>query len=1050
MVKANLSFGGKLLLIILTIVIYTLVVVGAIAGIGYYAYKKVKVRDIAEMLHAEQWIAEDYTGTIETLVKDILSKFGSGELTLNDLFTVSPALEEKADGLVANIENIGLFKVDTDVLYSTPVSGITSNFANTVVVTASMRSLSSTFGFDLPNVGMISGSEENPVYFYTAANSQNEDGSFTEIGKAFALSDGAYSYLTRTEAYFSTYTSGEDTLPVVQSVTKKLYTLSGVTVQDRQLYDAQGRRLYIGTTTGEDGSSSTVYTRLTTNNDAVQTIPEEGSETPFTFALRENEWLYFVSGPAEDPESDTFVYERVGDLTDTQKTVLTREIAARYKYTPLYAKISEGEYVLATAVDENNEYVIDADNGGYAIDEKYQNETELYYLDYTDGEALTLEDAQEAAKTQLVYVKTNGIADLPLTEAMDSLSAVLDMNSMTLADFERYFGVELSTNAVLEHVLYVPLGRFGSALNEEIENVAIKDVLTITADSPYALIRLAYGNGFATDENGNVMTDENGNIVVTDESEIRTIGDLSAGFDDLTISDFVEIEEPDENGEGGSAKLLLAIKDWTLNDLSSSDKIDSLSLGDLIDITDDSAKILTALKDVAIGNIAETIDDLSLNDILEIDDSDALLSNLKNSTLSTLADDISELSVQALFSDGMYEQGSAGTVTAPDGIDSMNEDALKEYVVQEFEKLSAVYGKDNLYLYGNGGYVAYTSYSAKELASLLRADGSIPVYSPYTAVYEPNGANELSDYANVPLYYLEKVTTTGEDGTESVTYKMSAATGTTAWKIPTTTDEGGTETPALPAGTKLYAPNEKGGYTLAEADEHGYYSQKTLWYYDTASEGMKSISLAPAAYGILPALLGTDGAPTIALFAKLTPAAEYTYTDPSSQTTYYTTGNLFWYDTANEKWVQATATAARDDDGALLKDTNGNVLYTVEGADGKTLYTYGRVIGTWKYLLLEDGAERPCTVQNVGSLVTNVSANIKTATIRALYEDGLIGISAVTIGDVTYSPSQMMEIRFKIRNAEGTEETTEAFGDMTLGRFIEVAFMGLASNVVVG
>lgn len=40
MVKSNISFGGKLLLIILTIVIYTLVVVGAIAGIGYYAYKK--------------------------------------------------------------------------------------------------------------------------------------------------------------------------------------------------------------------------------------------------------------------------------------------------------------------------------------------------------------------------------------------------------------------------------------------------------------------------------------------------------------------------------------------------------------------------------------------------------------------------------------------------------------------------------------------------------------------------------------------------------------------------------------------------------------------------------------------------------------------------------------------------------------------------------------------------------------------------------------------------------------------------------------------------
>ena len=59
MVKANISVGGKILLIVLTIVIYTVVLVGGIVGIGFYAYKNIKVKDIAGLVGAENRISQD-------------------------------------------------------------------------------------------------------------------------------------------------------------------------------------------------------------------------------------------------------------------------------------------------------------------------------------------------------------------------------------------------------------------------------------------------------------------------------------------------------------------------------------------------------------------------------------------------------------------------------------------------------------------------------------------------------------------------------------------------------------------------------------------------------------------------------------------------------------------------------------------------------------------------------------------------------------------------------------------------------------------------------
>ena len=49
--------------------------------------------------------------------------------------------------------------------------------------------------------------------------------------------------------------------------------------------------------------------------------------------------------------------------------------------------------------------------------------------------------------------------------------------------------------------------------------------------------------------------------------------------------------------------------------------------------------------------------------------------------------------------------------------------------------------------------------------------------------------------------------------------------------------------------------------------------------------------------------------------------------------------------------------------------------------------------GVWKYLLTKDGAEINCSIQEIGSLVSNVKENINALTLRELHEDGMVTIS---------------------------------------------------------
>lgn len=290
------------------------------------------------------------------------------------------------------------------------------------------------------------------------------------------MSSTEYQFYTRTPVYLDTYEQDGETLPVAEAKEKQLYRLTGVEEANGVL-TYNGSALYLGRTqTDEDGGVTLSYTRITPENSAV--YETDGNDA--LFALDEGEGLYVITGPSA--EGDGFAYGSV--LPDSSEgTVLTREIADPYKYIPLYVQ-ADGEYVLATATDGEGGYLIDSDNGGYAIAEEYKDEYDFYYLSYEDSAPMTAEEAQTAAETQPVYVKTNGIGDIPVLYAIDTLSGILDMNALTLHEVELYFGAALTDNEMIERVMYVPLGQFDEALNAEMQSLYLSDFIELNGDSP--------------------------------------------------------------------------------------------------------------------------------------------------------------------------------------------------------------------------------------------------------------------------------------------------------------------------------------------------------------------------------------------------------------------------------------------------------------------------------------------------------------------------------------------------------------------------------------
>lgn len=233
------------------------------------------------------------------------------------------------------------------------------------------------------------------------------------------------------------------------------------------------------------------------------------------------------------------------------------------------------------------------------------------------------------------------------------------------------------------------LGALVSEANTIINSMPLESILDAGIDSAAVILALCYGT-----EGVNYTVDENGGITMLTDPltgkpyPVRKVEDLTGNSDliqNVTIGDVITI---DENTTG----ILLAIKDWTLNDLSDAsrieslrlsqvvtidensapilkamqdwrisdmtdaDMVDSLTLGQIIEITKDSAQLLKSIADTPIGDLSATIDTLRLCDMLDAEaiEGNKILRNLKMSSLDTLADDIQNLTVAQVFGDELY------------------------------------------------------------------------------------------------------------------------------------------------------------------------------------------------------------------------------------------------------------------------------------------------------------------------------------------------------------------------------------------------------------
>ena len=215
-----------------------------------------------------------------------------------------------------------------------------------------------------------------------------------------------------------------------------------------------------------------------------------------------------------------------------------------------------------------------------------------------------------------------------------------------------------------------------------------------------------------------------------------------------------------------------------------------------------------------------------------------------------------------------------------------------------------------------------------------------------------------------------------------------------------------------PQGATYYTDRE--GKNTATA-ENSIYAADTLYRWDIATETMKKVSLIPAAYG-----LTAEGQAAERLYSRLLYAGTY----GNGYTFEY--GNLFYFDMQKDGWVQVMLDVSGD----------GYVLANSEDAAkliGQNLYTYGTPVGAWKYLVTQDGKETSCPVQDIGSLMSNVQANISKLTLRDLYDDGMV---TITPPDESTTPEDMLNKDISAFKVPGCN----TLGDLTLSGLINLVF----------
>lgn len=593
MVKSTL-IPGKFFSFLFGVLFGIILVVGGVVGVGFYAYKKVPASKVLSLIPGEEeWLSATYAEkTAEQLIKEF-STLKADTLTLSKLAEISPALDEKLTDLLDKVGDTGIVAIDKDVLYQTPVTSLTGELKNVLIISASLNSLGEKLGFSLPDMPLIKGGTEgNEVWIYTAVN----DNADKKIEKA--IEKGEYAYYTKSSEYSAT--------PVTTLTSYNTYTIENVDGSGEYLKTSGGNFIYLKVKINE---SKTVYEKIKSDDKNIV------SESPYTFKTPD---LYIKNGLDSTEE-----YSKI--TSDPTGTVDLYEVPVKYAYQHLFAKVGE-DFVQAT-------------NEDFSVKDEYKN-VHLYSKVEVYTQVATEDLTDQFKQDNVLYVKSNGIGSLPITVGISALSKALDMNALSLNQVGEYFGVTLE-NDLLADVMDVPFANLSDSMNSIIDNMALADVIDLNSESSPILLYIAYGV-----EGVDYTVDGTQIIPITPPRSINGVMDC---IDNLRIGHIIP-------AESGSHGLIKAIQDWSLDDFNNPDKINSLKLSDVIEIGEDAPQIMKAIKDCSVGGLSDAISTLTIEDMIgEVDESETILFAIKDCTIDTLSTAIQELSLQDLFADKVYK-----------------------------------------------------------------------------------------------------------------------------------------------------------------------------------------------------------------------------------------------------------------------------------------------------------------------------------------------------------------------------------------------------------
>lgn len=957
MVKATFSFGGKLVLVLVTVLVYTFILVAGIIGGALYAYNNVKVGDLLNLIQQSQWVSEEYAQkTIQQFVSDLQKELSNEGLTLQTIIDISPKTGEMLDGLVDNLNENGIVTIDREALYNTPVDQLSSSLMDVAVVTATLESMQDTMGITLPDMPIFKGDgEANGGDVYVAAN--GEEGG--ELDKAFKF--GEYTYYTKSTVYV------EATEKPTEPLT--LYTPKGTVAEEEGsgYLTADGKYIYRNTGTEEEPE----YTRIRITSAVVYQVSG-------AILFKTNE-LYTRTGLGDNDYSPLA-------MNDEPEERYEITVKPAYLYQPLFAD-NKGETEATDPRDETT--------GRYPLKEGFENKT-LYAAadDYQPVAAENLKDGvptDEFLDKNTVYVRSDGLSNLPLISAVNALSGIFEMESLSLRKAADYFGISLESD-LLTDILDVPLAYLGGGLDEAVQNFTIDSVIELNKgnyEQNELLFYLAYGDP------ENYTFDDEGNVVMKPGSKKKTIADISGTINTMTIGNIIgESDHP----------LMKSIADWTINDFSDSDKINSLTIGDIIPINENAgegeekpAEIMLALKDIPIGEISTAIDDLTIEQMVgTVEESNTILFALKDCTLSNLGTVMQSLSLQDLFADDLYGYVYIGTA----------QEVKDDNGTVISEKYDARY--EQLFVWEN---LEYTEKTADEIKK-LPADTKI--YARYILAYY-DGSPTAKEYENIPLYAYVPNTAEGEPQ-----YVLATRI---AYTLP--------QLPQDVTAADLFAKDDAGNFVAPVKDKDGYYIDSVLYYLGTGDKAVE-LPLIPDHH------TPQDGFEDNALYSMVRVAQKAVVDDIVQD--YYTQANLYYVDTDSLSIVRIPVVDNPETDRTapyLEKkiDAEENIIgYIVHNVTG-TVYTHGDTQGIWKYLLTnENGAEEIASLNDIGSLMSNITYNINNKTLGEMRDDGVLEVPVSADGSDPLA-TEIPEILLS--------DTKKTLGDMAIKDLLDLTTRAL-------